>query len=118
MSTYLLALIVAEYDSIEYRENGTLMYEVIARPGAINTNQGEYAFDVGMELLAEMSDHTALDYYSVNSDLKMTQAAIPDFGAGAMENWGLLTYRYQKSFLKFCFHVILTEFTLILLLNV
>lgn len=93
MSTYLIAIIVAEYDSIQRNENGLLMYEVIARPGAISAGQGQYAFDVGQELLAEMSNHTALDFYSVHPDIKMTQASIPDFSAGAMENWGLLTYR-------------------------
>lgn len=93
ISTYLLALIVAEYDSIEHEENGNVMYEVIARPAAIISGQGQYAFDVGQELLASMSEHTALDFFSVNPNIKMTQASIPDFSAGAMENWGLLTYR-------------------------
>lgn len=93
MSTYLLALIVAEYDTKTHFENNQLMYEVIARPGAMNENQGDYAFDVGMKLLDEMSNHTALDFYEVDPNIKMTQAAIPDFSAGAMENWGLLTYR-------------------------
>nr|AAC36148.1 aminopeptidase [Plodia interpunctella] len=94
MSTYLLAIIVADYKSVEFNNTqGLLEYEVIARPAAIDNNQYQYAFDVGQELLAEMSDHTAIDYFSVDSNLKMTQAAIPDFGAGAMENWGLLTYR-------------------------
>lgn len=94
MSTYLLALIVAEYDSIALpNEEGLLIYEVIARPNAINTGQGQYAFDVGQELLDEMNNHTDYNFYSMNPELKMTQASIPDFSAGAMENWGLLTYR-------------------------
>ncbi|CAK1599080.1 unnamed protein product [Parnassius mnemosyne] len=93
MSTYLLALIVAEYSSLEVMQNGAITYEVIARPAAIEANQGQYAFDVGQKLLAAMNDHTALNFYSMNPNLKMTQAAIPDFSAGAMENWGLLTYR-------------------------
>ncbi|XP_028036121.1 membrane alanyl aminopeptidase-like [Bombyx mandarina] len=93
MSTYLIALIVAEYESLEQRQNGVLRYEVIARPGALSAGQGQYAFDVGMELLATMSRHTAMDFYSIHPNLKMTQASIPDFSAGAMENWGLLTYR-------------------------
>ncbi|XP_075971872.1 membrane alanyl aminopeptidase-like [Anticarsia gemmatalis] len=94
MSTYLLALIVAQYDSREvFDQAGLLKFEVIARPGAIQAGQGEYALEVGQKLLAEMSSHTAYDFYDQHPQLKMTQASIPDFGAGAMENWGLLTYR-------------------------
>ncbi|CAB3221064.1 unnamed protein product [Arctia plantaginis] len=94
MSTYLLAIIVAQYDYIKLNNSeGLLTYEVIARPGAIEAGQGEFAFEFGQELLSEMSNHTNYDFYSQHPHLKMTQAAIPDFGAGAMENWGLLTYR-------------------------
>ncbi|XP_045518566.1 membrane alanyl aminopeptidase-like [Pieris brassicae] len=92
MSTYLIALIVAEYDTKKTPEVGPLKYEVIARPGAMGKNQSDYAFDVGQKLLEAMSQHTALDFFSQSPNLKMTQASIPDFSAGAMENWGLLTY--------------------------
>ncbi|XP_047984084.1 membrane alanyl aminopeptidase-like isoform X2 [Leguminivora glycinivorella] len=94
MSTYLLAIIVAEYKSLEVNNvNNELIYEVIARPAAIDAGQGQYALEVGQELLDEMNTHTDYDFYSVVDHIKMTQAAIPDFSAGAMENWGLLTYR-------------------------
>lgn len=95
MSTYLLAIIVAEYDSLDvYNQNNQLVYEVIARPEAIGNGQGQYALEVGQELLATMSAHTGYDFYAIDPNIKMTQASIPDFSAGAMENWGLLTYRY------------------------
>ncbi|KAL0882636.1 hypothetical protein ABMA27_001071 [Loxostege sticticalis] len=92
--TYLIAIIVAEYESLPiYDQSGNLVYEVIARPGAINTNQGEYALNIGQDLLSAMSKYTDKDFYSLHPHIKMTQAAIPDFRAGAMENWGLLVYR-------------------------
>jgi aminopeptidase N len=34
------------------------------------------------------------DFFNINYPIaKQDQAAIPDFNAGAMENWGLITYR-------------------------
>lgn len=111
MSTYLLAIIVAEYDSLRVNNNaGLLVYEVIARPGAINAGQGQFALEFGQDLLEEMSNHTDYDFFEQHEHLKMTQAAIPDFGAGAMENWGLLTYRYVLVLvyyerLKYCRYV-------------
>nr|QLC28943.1 aminopeptidase N4 [Spodoptera frugiperda] len=93
MSTYLLALIVSkQYKSIN-NENPAKFHEVIARQGAIDAKQGEYALKTGQALLDKMSEITQYDFYDQHATLKMTQAAIPDFGAGAMENWGLLTYR-------------------------
>ncbi|XP_050667539.1 membrane alanyl aminopeptidase-like [Leptidea sinapis] len=92
MSTYLIALIVAEYESVPAVDsNNTLVYEVITRPGALD--QSDYAFEVGQKLLAAMDNHTGIPFLSMSQNLKMTQASIPDFSAGAMENWGLLTYR-------------------------
>lgn len=42
-----------------------------------------------MEMLDILSDFIGISY----SLPKVDQAAIPDFAAGAMENWGLVTYR-------------------------
>lgn len=96
MSTYLLALIVADYKSMDYIVDGKLLYEVIAREQALD-EQGVFAFEVGQDLLTMMNIHTDYDFFEMDKNLKMTQAAIPDFSAGAMENWGLLTYRYNES---------------------
>ncbi|XP_073817389.1 membrane alanyl aminopeptidase [Musca autumnalis] len=85
MSTYLLAFIVSEFNE---RFNGD--FGVIARPEFYA--QTEYAFDVGQEILKDLGDYFNMSYYTMGND-KMHMAAIPDFSAGAMENWGLLTYR-------------------------
>lgn len=104
MSTYLLALIVADYETMEHiNDDGKLLYEVIAREQAISAGQGEYAYNVGRNLLDKMNDHTNFNFYEMNPNLKMTQAAIPDFSAGAMENWGLLTYRYEESIKRYSY---------------
>lgn len=61
--------------------------KVWARPNVIE--DGNYACTVAEKVIKEMEDFTGIMY-----DLpKMDMAAIPDFYAGAMENWGFTTYR-------------------------
>lgn len=88
MSTYLLAFIVSEFI---VRENNQRTFGIVARPDA--SSQTEYALGKGQELLAKLDQWTDYAYSSVPEMSKMHMAALPDFSAGAMENWGLLTYR-------------------------
>ncbi|XP_031623813.1 membrane alanyl aminopeptidase-like [Contarinia nasturtii] len=86
MSTYLVAFIVSEF---ECRENDKHTFAVCSRPNAYN--QTKYSFDVGQKILAKFDER--FDYKYNTHMKKMAMVAIPDFDAGAMENWGLLTYR-------------------------
>lgn len=87
MSTYLLAFLISTFNE---RTDEDGQFYVIARPEYYG--QTEYALDIGGKLLTELDEYTGLKYYETGID-KMHLAAIPDFSAGAMENWGLLTYR-------------------------
>ena len=87
MSTYLLVFVVGDLRSIERRaDNGTLI-RVWATPG--NEDKGEFALDVSCRLLAYFNDYFGIPYPLE----KLDHLAIPDFAAGAMENWGAITYR-------------------------
>ena len=87
MSTYLLAFIVGDLKYIEKKsENGTRV-RVWATSG--KEEQGKFALDVSVKLLSYFNDYFGIDYPLK----KMDHLAIPDFAAGAMENWGAITYR-------------------------
>ena len=83
MSTYLIAFVVSDFKS----ENATENFHVWAREGAIE--QVKYRVAVGPFLLKAMEEFLDLKYLMP----KMDEVAVPDFLAGAMENWGLTTYR-------------------------
>lgn len=60
---------------------------VWARERAIE--QAEYARDIGPRILRHFEN-----YFNLSFPLpKMDMIALPDFAPGAMENWGLVTYR-------------------------
>jgi aminopeptidase N len=84
MPTYLVAFIVSDFKSLI---NPTEKVRVWARGGAIN--QGQYSLDVGPQLLHAIENFLDLPYVLPKLDI----VAVPDFSAGAMENWGLTTYR-------------------------
>ncbi|XP_062561763.1 aminopeptidase N-like [Armigeres subalbatus] len=83
MSTYLLAFVVSDFET---KELGRQL--IHARPNAIDdTELGLVAGDAILDVLGE---HTGVSYYDYKP--KLAQIAIPDWGSGAMENWGLVTY--------------------------
>lgn len=83
MSTYLLAFVVSDFVK---KSSG--IFSVWTRSEA--TRSAEYALDVGPKLLKYLETFFGLDYPLPKVDM----IALPDFTAGAMENWGLITFRY------------------------
>ncbi|OGE42848.1 hypothetical protein A3B45_01240 [Candidatus Daviesbacteria bacterium RIFCSPLOWO2_01_FULL_39_12] len=87
MSTYLLAFIVGDFEYIEGKsEDGTLV-RVFTTPG--KKDQAKFALEVAKKCMDFYEDYFKIAYPLPVLDL----IAIPDFAAGAMENWGAVTYR-------------------------
>ena len=84
MSTYLVAFIVSDFQFLKSDDGN---FSVWARSEALN--QSLYSLKIGPKILK-----TYEDYFQIKFPLPKTDmVALPDFSAGAMENWGLITYR-------------------------
>uniref|UniRef100_A0A8C8E1X1 Aminopeptidase n=1 Tax=Oryzias sinensis TaxID=183150 RepID=A0A8C8E1X1_9TELE len=86
MSTYLVAFVVANFSPISKNVSGTLV-SVYSVPE--KKEHTEYALEAASKLLEFYNTFFDIDYPLKKLDL----VAIPDFLAGAMENWGLITFR-------------------------
>uniref|UniRef100_A0A671E867 Aminopeptidase n=1 Tax=Rhinolophus ferrumequinum TaxID=59479 RepID=A0A671E867_RHIFE len=89
MSTYLLAYIVSEFTSVEQKAPNDVLIRIWARPSATAAGHGMYALNKTGPILSFFAQHYNTAYPLEKSD----QIGLPDFNAGAMENWGLVTYR-------------------------
>ena len=87
MSTYLLAFIIGELGCVERTADDGTIVRVYTTRG--KEEQGRFALDVSVDLLGYFNDYFGIPYPLE----KMDHIAIPDFAAGAMENWGAITYR-------------------------
>ncbi|KAG8140073.1 hypothetical protein E2320_002801 [Naja naja] len=87
MSTYLVAFVVGEYDFVETRTTDGVLIRVYTPVG--KAEQGKFALEVAAKTLPFYKDYFNVPYPLPKIDL----IAIADFAAGAMENWGLVTYR-------------------------
>uniref|UniRef100_B3P5I6 Aminopeptidase n=1 Tax=Drosophila erecta TaxID=7220 RepID=B3P5I6_DROER len=87
ISTYLVAYSVNDFShKPSILPNGTL-FRTWARPNAID--QCDYAAEFGPKVLKYYEE-----LFGIKFPLpKVDQFAVPDFNIGAMENWGLVTYR-------------------------
>lgn len=88
MSTYLLAWVIGDMHFVESKTKDG----IVVRNWATSAQPKEflqYATNEAIKILEFFSD-----YFQTPFPLKkIDQVAVPDFEAGAMENWGLITYR-------------------------
>ena len=87
MSTYLVAWVIGHLDYVEQVNKEGIEVRVYAPRG--EADQGKFALDVASRTLSFFTDYFGIPYPLPKMDL----VAVPDFAAGAMENWGLVTYR-------------------------
>ncbi|KAF1328904.1 Puromycin-sensitive aminopeptidase, partial [Globisporangium splendens] len=90
MSTYLVGMVVGEFDAVsDVTKEGVLVtvYTPVGR-----SERGLFALDVGTKALSFFTERFGIDYPLKKLDM----LAIPDFAAGAMENWGVVTYRETR----------------------
>ncbi|CAH2039560.1 unnamed protein product, partial [Iphiclides podalirius] len=87
MSTYLVAVVVGEYDYVEKTSRDGVLVRVYTPVG--KSKQGLFALEVAARVLPYYKEYFDIAYPLPKIDL----IAIADFSAGAMENWGLVTYR-------------------------
>ncbi|XP_071548247.1 aminopeptidase N-like isoform X2 [Panulirus ornatus] len=87
MSTYLVAFIVSDFAHMNSTFMDHVLFKVWAREEALL--QAQYSLDIGPRILS----HYEM-FFNVSFPLpKLDMIALPDFAYGAMENWGLVTYR-------------------------
>ncbi|NXJ09609.1 AMPE aminopeptidase, partial [Odontophorus gujanensis] len=87
MSTYLVCFAVHQFKWVERISASGIPLRVYAQPQQLHT--AEYAANV-TKIVFDFFE----EYFDLNYSLpKLDKIAIPDFGTGAMENWGLITYR-------------------------
>ncbi len=89
MSTYLLAFVYGEMGFKESKTKRGVTVRAYATPD--NVEHLDYAVDFAAKCLDFYDDYFDIPYPLDKCDL----VALPDFAAGAMENWGLITFREQ-----------------------
>ncbi|GLG93871.1 Aminopeptidase N [Gryllus bimaculatus] len=98
MSPYLVAFVVSDFSNLDDEDNqeGGVHIKTWARENALD--RADYSLKVSRKMLDVLEDYTNIPYIDDGDDVefpfnKIDQVALPDFSAGAMENWGLITYR-------------------------
>ena len=88
MSTYLVAFVLGRFNSVSTH---SLHGVKVTTYAALNHSKSsvKFANDIAAASLDFYDDSFGVPYPLP----KMDQVALPDFEAGAMENWGLVTYR-------------------------
>lgn len=87
MSTYLLAFVVGEIGYTQAVTKSGTTIRVYATPD--NVRHTQFALETAVKTLEFYNEYFDIPYPLAKCDM----IALPDFASGAMENWGLITYR-------------------------
>ena len=87
MSTYLLAFVYGELGYLEATTKDGVLVRTYATPD--NVAMTKHSLDVAVRALEFFGDYFKTPYPLPKLDM----VALPDFSSGAMENWGMVTYR-------------------------
>jgi len=91
MSTYLLAFAVGEFNRISRASSQGVEVSVLSSK-ANKVDDLKFSLETSIKILDFYES-----FFGVKYPLeKIDHIAIPDFSAGAMENWGLITYREES----------------------
>ncbi len=88
MSTYLVALVMGELHAVSAETKSGTLVNVWATP-AHEAKSIEFALEEAVAIIEFFDEFFDVPYPLPKAD----HVAVPDFSAGAMENWGLITYR-------------------------
>lgn len=94
MSTYLSCFIVSDFVALTKMAKGQndRQFPVSVYTTKAQEEKGAFALDIGVKIIEYYINLFRIDYPLPKLDM----AAIPDFVSGAMENWGLVTYREAR----------------------
>ncbi|XP_008550321.1 glutamyl aminopeptidase [Microplitis demolitor] len=95
MSTYLICFIVSDFVAVTApakKLDGSKSLPISIYTRRAQKERASFALDIGVKIIEYYTQLFNIDYPLPKLDM----AAIPDFVSGAMENWGLITYREAR----------------------
>ncbi len=88
MSSYLLAWVVGDLQKKSGKTKNGVEVNIWSTPAQPLDNL-DFSLDIAIRSIEFYNQYFGVDYPLAKSD----HVALPDFSSGAMENWGLITYR-------------------------
>lgn len=87
MSTYVIGFVVCDFTTITTKSKHGIVIRAVV-PTEQESN-GRYALESASKVITYFDDFFKIPYPLKKLDL----IVVPDFSAGAMENWGIITFR-------------------------
>ncbi|XP_030049370.1 aminopeptidase Q isoform X2 [Microcaecilia unicolor] len=88
MSTYITAFVVCDFDYVSRTIRGNEI-RIWARKEVVKIGSVDFALNITGPIFLYLEELLNVSYPLTKTDI----VALPNFGAGAMENWGLMTFQ-------------------------